>query len=641
MRRMPPFTLRQKLIAASVLCIILPAVMTFTVSSASTKGIVIDQAIKNENKTMEVINQYISNLLRNMIYISNYIQFDADLTQLLKLTAEGELDQSEEVFAQSKVTDKLVNLTYHSERTFVTILTPNRKYYTNYRLNEFNPTIFFDEPWFEDLDQMKTFDIYWIGAHSTYLENERKNNPQMLTIARSLKTPAGFHYANVIVSIYENQINSMFQNEDLLKETMLVDGDGHIISHRNPELIGTMFPYSSMLALQNLKQDDPPIIGIEGNDYLLLEHPLSIGDWRLVNLISYKGVTAKINTIYQWNITVQIGLFCLFLIILISLIRQFTKPIVQLDKVAGEVERGNLSVRSHIRGHDEIGKLGKSFDHMIDQVVLMIDRITMEQSLKRKAELEMLQAQINPHFLFNVLNSIRLRVLMNGDEDNANIIASLSSLLRMTINRNNEFILLHDEIKIVKDYIDLLNFRHKEKVDLVVDAASDSLLVEVPRFFIQPLIENAYIHGFHQRGGTIQIRSWLEEGELSVVVQDTGTGMSREQLARLQSSLNEDQKPLDADKGTGVGFGRELGKELGRGSPGETDGQSGGESGDESRRETGGASSSGGRNHLSGIGLSNIYSRLKLIYGANCTMMVDSELGKGTSITFKIKQEGG
>lgn len=608
MRRMPPFSLRQKLIAASVLCIILPAVMTFTVSSASTKGIVIDQAIKNETKTLEVINQYISNLLRNMIYISNYIQFDTDLTHLLKATAEGELDQSEEVFAQAKVTDKLINLTYHSERTFVTILTPNRKYYTNYRLNEFNPTIFFDEPWFEDLDQMKTFDIYWIGAHATYLEDERKNNPQMLTIARSLKTPSGYHYANVIVSIYENQINSMFQNDDLLKETMLVDGDGHIISHRDHEQIGTMFPYSAMLVKQDSMEDDPPIIEIEGHDYLLLEHPLSIGDWRLVNLISYNGITAKINTIYQLNITVQIGLFCLFLMILISLIRQFTKPILQLDKVAGEVEKGNLSVRSHIRGHDEIGKLGKSFDHMIDQVVLMIDRITMEQSLKRKAELEMLQAQINPHFLFNVLNSIRLRVLMNGDEDNANIIASLSSLLRMTINRNNEFILLHDEIKIVKDYVELLNFRHKEKVELVVDAASDSLLVEVPRFFIQPLIENAYIHGFNQRGGMIHIRSWLEEGELLLIIQDTGAGMTNEQLACLQASLVEEPKPPDAE------------------------------------RETGGVSSgtwgSGGRNHLSGIGLSNIYSRLKLIYGDKCTMTVDSELGHGTSITFKIRQTG-
>src|SRR5690606_4660412 len=114
----------------------------------------------------------------------------------------------------------------------------------------------------------------------------------------------------------------------------------------------------------------------------------------------------------------------------------------KLSSVASQVNQGNLSVRSNIIGKDEIGKLGKSFDLMLDRVNHMIIQIKKEQEQKRKAELEMLQAQLNPHFLFNILNSIRMRILLKGDNENAELLSSLSSFLRMSINRNNEFISL-------------------------------------------------------------------------------------------------------------------------------------------------------------------------------------------------------
>lgn len=594
MKRWFRFTLRPKIILASILCLILPGFLTMIITGYTTQSVLTEQEIRNEKKSLELTDNYISTLLRTMIYISNYIQFDTDLTRILKKTSEGKADSSEEVMDQAKVTEKLDNLTYHSERTFVTILSPNGKYFTNYSVIDHQPALFFEESWFDQLKQMRAFDILWLGSHPSYFSSGISKHPNMITIARTLKTPSGKTYAYVLVSIYENQINRSLAYDETGHETMLIHADGRIISHRDRGRIGQVFSYAG----HSSADKDSSMVTIAGKDYLLLVHPLSISDWKLVYLAPYKQVTAKIDSIYRTNIIVQILWFGIFLFILIYVIRQFTNPIVKLDKVVAMVEGGDLSVRSNIRGRDEIGKLGASFDKMIDQVVHMIDRITYEQTMKRKAELEMLQAQINPHFLFNVLNSIRLRIMLRGDQDSANIIYSLSSLLRMTINRNNEFITLHDEINMVKHYIELLNFRHKESIKMEVDAAMDSLSVFVPRFFIQPLIENAHIHGYSQRGGTVIIRSWLgEEGILYVVVEDRGLGMSESKIKSLEQSFKTAGPP-------------------------------------EERKQAEQCS-------LSGIGLRNIYTRLKLIYGERFDMRMESEIAQGTRITFLIPTQAG
>jgi len=593
MSRFIRFTLRKKIIFACLVCLIVPGYAVFVMTGFSTKDVLIEQAVKDKNKSLELTDNYISNLLRSMVYICNYIQFDTDFTSILKSTLEGGLDQSQEVSYQKIATDKFDNITYSRERTYITVLLPNGKSYTNYSASDFNPTLFFEKDWFERLSHMKAFDIMWLGTIPSYLESVKQKNPNLLTIAKTLKYPSGATYAYVIVSIYEKELKEAFKNEESGEETMLVDETGRIVSHIDSGQIGKPLPYADKLPLGEGYSREI----VDGQERLLFDHSMTVGPWHLVQSTPYHSVVGKVSAIYSTNLVAQAALFLLFIFILIYLIRQFTKPIVKLDRIVSKVEGGDLSVRSRIRGNDEIGKLGASFDHMIDRVVEMIDRITEEQTLKRKAELDMLQAQINPHFLFNVLNSIRLKVLMNGDEQNADIIASLSSLLRMTINRNNPMIPLHEELDTVVHYVDILNYRHKDRMDLRLDISSDSLSKVVPRFFLQPLIENAHIHGFQQRGGVIVISSWLEEDLLFIAVQDNGVGMEQADAERLRASILAGES-----------------KEV------------------QHRKEP---------SSLSGIGLRNVYARLKIIYGKRLDMRIHGEPGKGTKIVFLMPvQEG-
>lgn len=593
MKRLFTLSLRRKIILACLICLIIPGYTAFLAVSYSTKDILVEQAIKEQKKSLELSDTYISNLLKRMIYICNYIQFDSDFIRILKMNGEANLDQSDEVMSQNIISDKLNNLTYSGERTYITILLPNGKSFTNYPYSEFNPIKFEETSWFSHLTNMRAFDVYWVGSIPTYLESEKQRNPYVLTLGKTLRTPSGKTYAYVIASIYENEINGAFPSDGLEEETMLIDEDGMIISSHNADQIGRQLAYADRIP----HQADPVLITIEGQRRLLFTQPLSIGKWKLLLNTPYDAVVGKVNAIYAANFAIQGAMFCVLIVILVYLLRQFTAPIIKLERVATLVESGDLSVRSNIRGKDEVGKLGKSFDHMIDQVELMIERITLEQTQKRKAEIAMLQAQINPHFLFNTLNSIRLRVLMKGDEENADIIASLSSLLRMTINRNNSMIPLIEEIEMVMNYVDLLNYRHKDNMTVDVDASRDTLTMEVPRFFLQPLIENAYIHGFQQRAGEISLRSWVEGQLMCVAVHDKGIGMSSEQLERLRLSLTVEE----------IHDGN---KEM--------------------------AASS-----FSGIGLRNVYTRMRMIYGPRFELRIESEPGQGTFILFLIPIQAG
>lgn len=585
MKQLMRMTLRKKIIIACLVCLIVPGSAVFILTGYSTKDVLIEQAVRDKSKSLELIDSNLTNLLRGMVYICNFIQFETEFTQILKSTLKDEDDITTKIMNQQIISNKFDTITYNRERTYITVLLPNGEYFTNYSAHEYDPTLFFQEQWFDDLKNMRAFDIMWIGTHPSYLKSDNHRNANLISIGRTLKYTSGMNDAYVIVSIYESELKNLFHYEAADEETLIVDNNGYIISHLDTDKIGKPLHYAGQLP----SKGNYTKATIDGTEKLLFTHPLSAGPWKLVHSTDYNAVVGKVTHIYSTNLITQSLVFGLFILILVYLIRQFTRPIVKLDRIVSKVESGDLTIRSRIRGNDEIGKLGASFDHMIDRVVEMIERVKQEQMLKHKAELDMLQAQINPHFLFNILNSIRMKVFMNGDEQNAEIIASLSSLLRMTINRNNPMITLKEEIDTVRHYTALMNYRLKEQITLNLFTSSASPTALVPRFFLQPVIENAYIHGFQQRSGDVIIRCWLQEdGMIGVMVKDNGKGMDQRTLAELQDSIHHNYS-TDYTKKPGS---------------------------------------------LSGIGLRNVCTRLKMIYGQRFNVHIESAPAVGTTIVF-------
>ncbi|QNK57078.1 sensor histidine kinase [Paenibacillus sp. PAMC21692] len=586
-------SLRQKLIVTAVICLLVPLLISTTVSNYFAKDVLMDNAISNSRETMQIVELNLSGLINTMLYITNYIQFDGEMNSLISAGKESKND-GERALNNVKITNKLGSIANSLNDIYITILTEEEEGsgYTNYSLYNHNFQLFYDEPWFDKLKKTDAHELHWLGGQPNYILSSKQSSPYLMTIARKLQystVPSGY----AIISIKETDFHESFSKISGNQEIMLVDSTGNVLSHQDSNKIGQPFPYADRI---RFNEDDAQVTTIDGEQYLLASHKLTYSDWSLVHVTRYKDATQKINFIWRTNLFIQVSFFSLFLFILIIFVRQLTKPLARLGRVAGEIEAGNLTIRAKIKGNNEIGKVGRSFDKMLDRIEAMIKQAVLDQTKKRKLELEMLQAQIHPHFLFNILNSIRLKILMKNDQENASLIQAMSHLLRMTINRNNEFIPLYQEIEIVSHYIKLMNMRQQHPILYEVDMTEEARMVEVPRLFIQPLIENAYIHGLNEGGGTITITSRVDHQCLRVTVADNGKGMTEDRWKLLLEHLHMEEEALSTEERKGG---------------------------------------------LSGIGVKNVYERLKLIYGPTVKVLIDSAPDQGTQITLLIPMTAG
>ncbi|HEY0826912.1 MAG TPA: histidine kinase [Bacilli bacterium] len=572
-------SLRHQIIWASLVCLIIPFTITLYLSNVFTKDLIENQAITNARESLKLIKSQLMSQIEGIFSVANNIEFDAQISPYLKSPTYTNSE-----FSLSNVTNKLNSLTHDKSGIFVTVLTLDNRFFSNYLLyTQFNPLQFLDEPWFSKLDRLATYENFWLGLQPNYLDIEKQKDPYVITFVRTLRTSLIKPYAYVVVSISENRVRSLFSSYTE-QNILLLDRTGTIISGKDN--LGEPFPYYKDL----FKVVGRPILTIDGVSYLYVTEKLPYDEWTLVSLMPYTQATESVNRIYRVNFVWQIGFIAVFVAILVWFLRRFTNPLVRLGQVVSSIESGNLSIRSEVRGSNEIGKLGRSLDHMLERIEEMVGQIKQEQEQARKAELSMLQAQISPHFLFNILNSIRMRILLNGDRENANLISSLSQLLRMTIQRQEKMVTLIEEITIVKGYMDLMKSTLKEpfRDEFIILQETENELV--PRFILQPIIENALIHGFQNGSGTVFIETAIRHECLVIKVRDDGRGMTPEELSLLMDKLEQSKTIVNAESSTG----------------------------------------------MSGIGLVNVYNRLFMLFGNQCAMQIESELGSGTIVSVSV-----
>jgi two-component system sensor histidine kinase YesM len=587
--RMPSFSWRQKLITTSLLCLFIPSVITLTLTGLYTNNELKNKTTVKSEQSLEVADFYVSNIIRDMINVMNTIQYDSEMITNLRMawnSYEKNGIGKADFFSNKSVMDKVDQLTLFGGYTYVTILLPDGLYYSNYSTFQNDLSFMYKEPWLLRMDKDPVNTTNWVGLQKNYVHSEASQYPNLITIVRNFQLYSNAPNAYIILSKPEEQLHEIFNKYAQDQTMMLFDSNRKILSASDISLIGRYVPASFLTAGKAERTN------WDGQEYLSVNHPLAIAGWSMQSLTHYGDVTGKIGNILNDVFVLQVLFFVVFSVVMFYLLRQLLKPIIQLAKTAVKVESGNLNVRSQVKGQDEIGHLGLSFDRMLDRIKQMIQQIQWEQERKRMAEIDLLQAQINPHFLFNTLNSIRLRVMMKGEKEIAEIVGSLSTLLRMTINRNNEFLPLHEEVSTVEQYMKLMDFRHHENIEFTVNLASDTLLATLPRFTLQPIIENAYIHGLRQKHGSIKVSSWKMGHLLFISVQDNGIGMNEEELSTVKEMLMETGK---------------------RGEP-----------------------FSGAPSRINGIGLKNVNERLSIIYGDAYELELESSPGHGLKLTLRL-----
>ena len=236
------------------------------------------------------------------------------------------------------------------------------------------------------------------------------------------------------------------------------------------------------------------------------------------------------------------GLLLLLVIILSYYIpRSITMPITRISRVTDQVAKGNLSVRAAAESGAEARMLSDSLNAMIDKINELLDQVTTEQIRLRKAEFELLQAQINPHFLYNTLDTIVWLAEAGDQKRVVSMVGNLSDFFRTSLNQGKDIISIREELAHVRSYLEIQQVRYQDILRYEITVPKDLYEYKIPKITIQPLVENALYHGIkNKRGqGTITITGGRSENGFVLYVRDNGIGMTQERLNEVRAGIQK------------------------------------------------------------------------------------------------------
>ncbi len=245
--------------------------------------------------------------------------------------------------------------------------------------------------------------------------------------------------------------------------------------------------------------------------------------------------------------TVEISIIMIIIMVLgafvfsVIISGSISKPIRLLSNITKQVAKGDLSVRSTIQSGAEVKILSESLNIMIVKLSNLIEAVKVEQNNLRDAELKLLQAQINPHFLYNTLDAIMWLAEADKKQEVIDMVGSLSDYFRTSLSKGNDLITIEEEILHIKSYLEIQQFRYKDILAYNIDIPFGLYHYRIPKITLQPLVENALYHGIkNKRGkGNIFISGKLEEGKIVLKVRDNGLGMTNERVHQIMSGLKE------------------------------------------------------------------------------------------------------
>lgn len=236
------------------------------------------------------------------------------------------------------------------------------------------------------------------------------------------------------------------------------------------------------------------------------------------------------------------GLLLLLVIILSYYIpRSITMPITRISRVTNQVAKGNLSVRAAAESGAEARMLSDSLNAMIDKINELLDQVTTEQIRLRKAEFELLQAQINPHFLYNTLDTIVWLAEAGDQKRVVSMVGNLSDFFRTSLNQGKDIISIREELAHVRSYLEIQQVRYQDILRYEITVPEDLYEYKIPKITIQPLVENALYHGIkNKRGqGTITVTGKSKENGFVLYVRDNGIGMTQERLNEVCAGIQK------------------------------------------------------------------------------------------------------
>lgn len=440
---------------------------------------------------------------------------------------------------------------------------------------------------------LQTDTHYWETAHSRRSYGDFKANADQ--IVYSLFYPLLYADNYLEIEISPSVFFNDFHDSPVLSSGFMtaVNQNGESISGDIPINQTAIESFLKKTFQQNQISSKPYSAEIADSKYYICHRKIEPLNTWLVCVVPYTDIAEPLTETYLSfiGIMVLITLVIIFLSYLVSslLVRRINKIIASVQRI----QEGYFDINLTVKGKDEIDQLAIAINFMADKINCLVNQVYKAQILQKETELSALQAQINPHFLFNILDTFKMIALIHDLDDFSDSIAALGSLMRYNIASSARQCPLKDEIKTLKDYIKIQNLLLNDRVTLLLSVPESLQYISIPNFILEPLAENAFVHGFKNKLDSLLLRTAIyQEGRfLYICMEDNGSGISPEQQKDILRSLSEakDTKTVHP--------------------------------------------------YEHGIGLTNVYLRLLLQYQDNVSVnIMQSELG-GACIRFRIPMD--
>ncbi|MEX1029426.1 MAG: sensor histidine kinase [Paenibacillaceae bacterium] len=435
------------------------------------------------------------------------------------------------------------------------------------------------------------------GKVSWYFLKDERDNHKYLSLVRKVNFVGKSSNGILVFNVNMNMLNSILNQEAF--ETMIVDGNNTIVAAKSTAWVGKTLKDIDFDQDVMLEQGGSFDTVVDGKASRILIEPLipesSLNSLRIISVFSIDNIVKDANRVNILALIVISAslIVAIFLIYGVSTI--LSNRMLRLSKHITKVATGNLDIMIEIDGRDEIGLLSRQFNAMVSSINGLVDEVQesnrqkiLLESKQNEIKLKMMASQINPHFLFNALESIRMKAHLKGQKEISQVVRLLGKLMRKNLEVSSGRTILGDEIDIVRCYLDIQKFRYEDRLEYSLRIDPRVEKIAIPPLIIQPLVENAVIHGLENKmeGGIVYVQAELVGDNIQIDVFDNGMGMKAEKIAELYKSMNEED--------------------------------------DERNR----------------IGLRNVHLRLILSYGNEHGLVLESGPGKGTHISFTIPVGG-
>lgn len=598
-------SLQSRLIASYIFIILGPSLLVSFYSYKAINNTYVREAESKNNSLMEMEQLHINTQIESMVRAVQVAYDDLDVQDYLSYTSEPDVEE-------------LVNFSNNSFKSLTRIqyYNPNVEHlrlFSSGNVHEIWP-IFFresrvaDEPWYRKAEQLKGMESWsFLYNDPDIMERYANQVPAQtpkVSLLREMSKPADHHIGMVQVDMLLEKFSprTYSSTPDSQSQMMLIDSEEQIFTREQASFLKANPEMGKVIKERLREYQETGLWNIHysenGKSFLLMHRPLERINADLLNIVSMDGVLQEISHTRNMLIGANIGFIILVTVIAYFLNAFILKNLRLLTEAMKKVRRGEAYSGPVIRGGGEVGELAHHFSKLMNTINTLVAQAVHKQALTKEAELRTLHNQIDAHFLYNTLENIKMLAEVEDQRQISDALTSLGGMMRYNFKWVGDYVKLRDEIRHIENYIDVMNIRFEHPITLLQSIAPSHMELEVLKMSLQPIVENSVKHGWagdseETENRVISIEIAEQSGFIVIAISDNGGGMPPERLRALNESINEEEQASVSSTGPG---GRRAG----------------------------------------GIGLRNVHQRLKLFYGEEYGLEIQSEAGEGTTVFMTL-----